>query len=191
VKTLVSFCFTLAQQVAIGQDELMKPKLTYAVDRALHWTSALAILLMLWDMGTRIHFVDYEIKGIVQHKQDAIEFHMTVAVIMLVSLAARFIWSRWFLHDSYQLTYTSNKHKWLVLTVHYSLYLILALLVVTGILMITNYEHVLSFYQLISFSENNVNRPLFYDANDWHIQLQNIIYLFLCLHIAGAIYNKR
>ncbi len=57
----------------------MSPRQTYIVDRILHWASSITILFLLLDMGTRIHNVDYRIKGAIQHKQDAIEAHMTIA----------------------------------------------------------------------------------------------------------------
>ena len=169
----------------------MKAKTTYYVDRVLHWVAALSILLMLTDMGTRIHYVDYQIKGIVQHKQDAIQVHITFAIMMLLSVSARLIWSKYILHPDHQLQLPKGKHKGLVKLVHGGMYLILLALVVTGILMVTNYEHSLHFYNWLTFSDDLVNRSLFVLANEWHILIQNAFYFMIALHVAGAIYNKK
>lgn len=169
----------------------MTTKTSYVVERILHWVSALAILLLLTDMGTRIHYVDYEIKGIVQHKQDAIEVHITYALILLVAMCARLIWRKFFLHKQYQLQFSSRQHKWLVTLVHSSMYIILGGLMLTGLLMVLNYEQALNFYQLVTFSDNAVDKLAFVKANEWHLLLESSIYLLIIIHIAGAIYNRR
>lgn len=169
----------------------MTAKASYIVDRVLHWLSALAILLLLTDMGTRIHYVDYQIKGIVQHKQDAIEVHMTYALVLFIVLLARLGWRKWFLDQAYQTTYHNNKHKWLVTTVHSAMYLILFSLMASGVLMVTNYDHAVNFYQLFTLSEVGTDHLIFTEANSWHLWFEALIYLLLVLHIAGAIYQRR
>ena len=64
----------------------MSPKKSFIIDRVLHWISALTIIFLLFDMGTGIHNIDYRIKGAVQHKQDAIELHVTAAIVLLATL---------------------------------------------------------------------------------------------------------
>lgn len=169
----------------------MKATTSYIIDRVLHWTVALAILLMLTDMGTRIHFVDYEIKGIVQHKQDAIEVHMSIALVLFTALLARLVWTRFFLHSEHQLKIANPMRKTIVTLVHLSMYAVVIAMMVTGLLMVNNYEHSLNFYQWFSFSTETVERTTFITANEYHRLFESFIYYLIVLHIAGAIYHKR
>ena len=169
----------------------MSPKKSYQIDRVLHWISALAILFMLLDMGTRIHNVDYRIKGAIEHKQDAIEIHMAVALILFFSLICRLVWYQFYLHKKHKLKYQSIKHKWLVRLVHTSLYTTLLLFMMSGLLMVTNYEHPLSIFSVIQFSEVDTNKLTFNSANNWHLYFESIIYFLILVHFVGAMYNRR
>ena len=169
----------------------MSPKKSYKIDRVLHWISALAILFLLLDMGTRIHNVDYRIKGAVQHKQDAIEVHIAVAFILLVSLVCRLVWYKFFLHNEHKLRYESVKHKWLVRIVHTTMYTTLFLLMASGVLMVTNYEHPLNLFNIIQFSEADTNILTFNSANNWHLNFESIIYFLILVHFIGAMYNRK
>lgn len=169
----------------------MTARKSYIVDRVLHWLSALAILLLLTDMGTRIHYVDYEIKGIVQHKQDAIEVHMTYALVLFLALITRMVWRKFFLHQEHQLKFNNPKHKYFVSFIHIGMYLTLGLMMITGLAMVNNYEHLLTFYQILSFSDSSVDRQLFTKSNEWHLWFENLTYLLIVIHVSGAIYNRR
>ncbi len=164
---------------------------SYKVDRALHWLSALAIMFLLFDMGTRIHNIDYRIKGAAEHKQDAIEIHVIAASILFFTLIARLIWYKWFLLSEYQLTYDSVKQKWLVRTVHTAMYGTLFLMMISGVFMITNYEHPLNLLGLIKLSEAETSTQTFYDANNWHLYFESALYFLILTHITGALYNRR
>ena len=169
----------------------MSPTKTRVVDRILHWISAIAIVILLTDMNTRIHYVDYRIKGQMEHKQDAIEVHIVVAIVLLISLIGRMIWSHLFLHQDYKVKYKSNRHKLLVRTVHSSLYLICFALMVSGVFMVANYEHPLDIFSLLTLSEDGVMRSLYLAANEWHLQLKSIILVFVFVHVAGAIHSRK
>ncbi|QBG37158.1 hypothetical protein [Litorilituus sediminis] len=69
----------------------MLDKTSYVIDRVLHWSASSLILGMLLIMGTQIHNIDYRIKGTIEHKQDAIEVHFIMAVLVFVLLLARAI----------------------------------------------------------------------------------------------------
>ena len=133
-------------------------------------------------MGTRIHNVDYRIKGAIQHKQDAIEIHIAVALILLVSLVCRLVWYKFYLHNEHKLKYESVKHKWLVRIVHTTMYTTLFLFMVSGVLMVTNYEHPLNLFNVIQFSETNTNILTFNSANNWHLTFESIIYFLILVH---------
>jgi len=169
----------------------MSPKKSYQIDRVFHWISAVAIIFLLTDMGTRIHNVDYRIKGAIQHKQDAIEIHVTIALILLVSLVCRIVWHQFFLHKEHKLKYGSVKHKWLVRFVHITMYTGLFLLMVSGFFMVINYEHPLNFFGVVQFSQNNTNSLTFNSANNWHLNFKSMIYYLILIHFIGAMYNRR
>ena len=164
---------------------------SYIVDRVLHWLSVAAILYLLLNMGSSIHNIDYTIKGAVQHKQDAIALHMSVGLLLFTVLVLRIIWYRFFLDKQYWLCYESNKHKWLVRLVHFSFYAALFLMMITGLVMVNHYEHPLSLFGLIEFSQQVDDRALFFSANKWHLQFESWIYWLIAIHIAGVIYSKR
>ncbi|MEC8328345.1 MAG: cytochrome b/b6 domain-containing protein [Pseudomonadota bacterium] len=169
----------------------MSSQKSYQIDRILHWISALAILFMLLDMGTRIHNVDYRIKGAIGHKQDAIEIHIAVAFILLLSLICRLVWYHFFLHEEHKLKYESVNHKWLVRIVHTTMYTTLFLFMVSGTLMVTNYEHPLNIFDVIQLSEADTNNLTFNMANSWHLYFESIIYFLILVHFIGALYNRR
>lgn len=170
---------------------IVLPKTSYIVDRILHWLSSFSIIFLLFDMGSRIHNIDYRLKGAVQHKQDAIEIHMLIAVFLLIVLVARLVWYKFFLHKSYHLSYENNKHKWLVRLVHTAMYVILLLMMGSGILMITNYEHPLNILGFLQFSLENSNNASFANANKWHLLFESTIYALIFTHITGVIYKRR
>lgn len=169
----------------------MPPKQTYIIDRILHWLSSLSIIFLLFDMGTRIHNIDYRLKGAVQHKQDAIEIHILVATFLLAILAARLIWYKFFLHVDYQLNYENDKHKWFVRLIHSAMYATLLLLMCSGVLMIIDYEHPLNVLGLLQFSLENTNNAAFANANKWHLLFESAIYVLIFTHVAGVIYKRR
>jgi len=169
----------------------MSPKKTRIVDRVLHWLSAGAIIFLLFDMGTRIHSIDYRVKGAIQHKQDAIELHVAIAFVLFVTLVGRMVWYRFFLDQAYHLKYESNKHKCLVRTVHLGMYLTLFLFMISGLFMVTNYEHSLNIFGFISLSEANADKLIFNSANNWHLYFESSIYLLIFAHFIGAMYNRR
>ena len=169
----------------------MSPKQTHTLDRILHWLSAVAILFLLFDMGTRIHNIDYRTKGAIQHKQDAIELHVTIAAMLFIILVMRILWSRYCLHPDHRPNYHNSKHQWLVKLVHTSMYFTLFAMMISGIAMVTNYEHALSMWDVFTLSIQDTNQALFVNANNWHLRLESLLYLLIFVHFAGAIYNRR
>ena len=142
-------------------------------------------------MGSEIHNTDYTIKGPIQHKQDAIEAHFIIGFFVFFLLFSRIIWSKFILHESRKPKFNSPTHKKIVLVVHYSMYLVIFSLIITGLLMINNYEHPLYILNFITFSTGEIIKPLFRQANEMHLYLQNVLYYLIAIHFAGAMYNKR
>jgi cytochrome b561 len=169
----------------------MSPQKSRVIDRILHWFSAGAIIFLLFDIGFKVHTVDYRIKGAVQHKQDAIELHLLVALLLFTVLLARIVWYRYLLDKSYWLKYESPKHKIATRLAHFSFYGILFLLMLSGVVMVLNYEHPLNILGLINLSESNVVRAVFYDAHNWHLYFESAVYFLIFVHLAGVMYSRR
>lgn len=138
-----------------------------------------------------MHTVDYRIKGAVQHKQDAIELHLLVALLLLVVLLAQIVWYRYFLERSYWLKYESPKHKIATRLTHFSFYAILFLLMLSGVFMVLNYEHPLNILGLVILSESKGVRAYFYDAHNWHLYIKSAVYFLIFVHLVGVMYSRR
>ena len=170
---------------------MISDKKSYVIDRVLHWSYSLLILFMLLVMGSQIHNTDYRIKGAIEHKQDAIEIHFIMGFLVLLLLLSRIIWAKFFLPASRKTTFTGLLHKNIVRVVHFSMYVVLFSLIVSGVLMVTNYEHPLYILNIISFSLGETKLFIFNQANQIHLYLESAIYFLIALHFAGALYSRR
>ncbi|KGJ93514.1 cytochrome b [Colwellia psychrerythraea] len=170
---------------------MISDKKSYVIDRVLHWSCSLLILFMLLVMGSQIHNTDYRIKGAIEHKQDAIEVHFIMGALVLLLIFSRIVWSKFFLAESRKTTFNSLMHKNIVNLVHFSMYLVLFSLMVSGFLMVTNYEHPLSILNIISFSLGETRLFIFNQANQIHLYLESAIYFLIALHFTGALYSRR
>jgi len=170
----------------------MSPSNTnYIIDRVLHWSSVLFILAMISMMGTELHNVDYTVKGPVQHKQDAIEFHFIMGMTLLALIISRIVWSGFFLEADKKPQVKSKLHKWLILVMHTAMYGALISMIITGLIMVNNYEHPLSILSSISFAENGGSLSVFTDARSAHMWMLNSFYVFTAGHIGAVLYSKR
>jgi cytochrome b561 len=170
---------------------VISDKKSYLIDRVLHWSASAFILFMLLIMGIQIHNTDYTIKGAVEHKQDAIEVHFIMGFLVLVLLLSRIVWSKYFLPKSRKPKFNSLIHKSIVYAVHFSMYFVLFSLIISGYLMVTNYEHPLYILKLVSFSLGETNQSLFHQVNEIHLYLESAIYYLIAIHFAGALYSRR
>lgn len=169
----------------------MDSKTTYIIDRVLHWAAAFVILYMLLNMGTLVHNVDYQIKGEMLHKQDAVSTHLIQGVLLFIILIARLAWSRWFLADEHKTRVDNAKHQWLVTIIHSGFYLLLFAMLVTGFIMANNYEFPLPVLDNLVLSETGVDKQTFYRFHDIHLWIEDVLYFLIVLHVAGAFYHRR
>ncbi len=146
---------------------------------------------MLLIMGTQIHNIDYRIKGAIEHKQDAIEVHFIMAVLVFVLLLARATWSKKFLAKAYKPIFKSVYHQRFVYFIHALMYLVLLSLMISGLLMINNYEHSLHILNILSFSQNTTEQAMFNFANNIHLYLEDAIYALIAIHFFGVVYSKK
>jgi cytochrome b561 len=142
-------------------------------------------------MGSQIHNIDYRIKGAIEHKQDAIEIHFIMGALVLTFLLLRLFWSKFYLPQSRKPQFTSSRHKSVVYIIHSLMYIILLLLIVTGIFMVTNYEQPLNILSLVTFSQGQTEARIFNQANEIHLYLESAIYFLIAIHFAGAMYSRR
>ncbi len=170
---------------------MLSEKKSYVIDRILHWLSSALILFMLSMMGTQIHNTDYRIKGAIEHKQDAIEIHFIMGALVLLLLFLRFFWSKFYLPESRKPKFSSSTHKLVVYIIHTLLYFVLFALIVTGIFMVTNYEHPLHILNFITLSQGQTKIEIFNLANEFHLYLESAIYFLIAMHFAGAMYSRR
>ncbi|OUR76807.1 hypothetical protein A9Q75_16040 [Colwellia psychrerythraea] len=170
---------------------MLSEKRSYVIDRVLHWSSSALILFMLLMMGSQIHNTDYRIKGAIEHKQDAIEIHFIMGAFVLLLLLLRFFWSKFYLPQSRKPEFNSCMHKLVVYIVHSLMYCVLFSLIVTGIFMVTNYEHPLHILNLLTFSQGQTEIGIFNLANKFHLYLESAIYFLIAMHFTGAMYSRR
>lgn len=53
-------------------------------DRTLHWISAILLPLMLLNLSSQLHNLDWDIRGQVDHRQDIVEMYAALGVDLLV-----------------------------------------------------------------------------------------------------------
>jgi len=82
-------------------------------------------------------------------------------------------------------------HKLVVYIVHSLMYFVLLSLIVTGIFMVTNYEHPLHILNILTFSQGQTELGVFNLANKFHLYLESTIYFLIAMHFAGAMYSRR
>lgn len=170
---------------------MMTEQKSYVIDRILHWLTSFLILFMLFIMGSQIHNADYTIKGALEHKQDAIEVHFIMGFFVLLLLFSRIIYSKLFLPDSKKQIFNSVVHKNIVGVIHFFMYFVLFSLILSGLLMVTNYEHPLYILNIASFSQGETKQSLFNLANEYHLYFKNAIYYLIAIHFVGAMYSRR
>lgn len=163
----------------------------YVVDRALHWLSALAILFMLLNMRAQMHTVDYQVKGQIEHRVDAIEIHASAGVILLVLLLCRFVWFHLNKDQIPRQLVTKTNHQRFIKVTHFLLYLAVAALAVTGFLMANNSDLILSIFG-VQLSTGGEQHGQFYGkVRDIHLWLINAFWWLIGIHVIGAMAARK
>jgi len=163
----------------------------YVFERVLHWLSALFLLFMLMNLSTQLHNVDWDIKGQVEHRQDALEWHGTIGVVLLVLTLVRIIYPFLSKASIPRVIPTSSKHAAVIKVTHLALYLCIFSLVVSGLAMFNHYEIPLVLFGV----EVAPNKPGFYDVfpkiHQIHMLLRDVIWWLIGIHFIGIMYAKR
>lgn len=171
-------------------DETVNSK-TYIVDRAFHWISALLLLFMLMNLSSQLHHMDWNIKGQLEHRQDAVEMHAIIGIILVLFTVARLVFPYLVKTPIKRIQPTSRYHALFIKTTHLALFGCIFLLVATGILLVNNYEIPLT----ILWFELAPNVDAFYSffptIHDIHMVLQQSMWWLIAVHFAGIMYAKR
>jgi cytochrome b561 len=168
----------------------MKSK-SYVIDRALHWIAALFLLFMLMNLSTQLHNVDWDIKGQLEHRQDAVETHATVGVILLVFTIMRLVFPYLTKAKIPRVEARSAKHSAFIKVTHIALYLCIFLLVVTGTTLLNNHEIPLSVFGIDFQASKDSFYQVFPQYHEIHMMLTNTIWWLISIHFVGIMYAKK
>ncbi|MFZ8201849.1 cytochrome b/b6 domain-containing protein [Alteromonas portus] len=168
----------------------MKSK-TYFLDRALHWSGALLLLFMLMSLSSQLHNVDWDIKGQLEHRQDAVEIHAVVGLILLVLTLARIIFPYFAKGHIPRVVPKGPKHALFIMVTHIAMYICIVLLVVTGLIMVNNYEIPLQIYGFDLSPSKESFFEFFPKVHAVHMLLKQAIWWLICIHFIGIMYAKK
>ncbi|OCQ22798.1 hypothetical protein A7985_02240 [Pseudoalteromonas luteoviolacea] len=163
----------------------------YIVDRSLHWFAAFLILFILMNMGAQIHTINYQIKGQILHRQDAIQTHALMAMGVFTLIILRFIWEKLFIAKLKRQPIQGECHKWFVQTIHACFYLILTGLVLTGLGMAVNADVVIHLFGVQVSDVAESDGRFYAKMLAIHLQLITLLWWLIMLHFAGVIYARR
>lgn len=163
----------------------------YIVDRVLHWISALLLLFMLLNMASMIHNVDYKIKGQIEHRQDAIELHATVGVLLIIFLVVRIIWGKLNKSKIPRTHIKSKRNKLFVKVIHFFMFFTPLLLVTSGVAMALNSNIPLSIFGIDISANIEGYRAFFHVSHNAHLNLITAIWWLTGIHIVGILISKR
>ncbi|BDX06039.1 cytochrome b/b6 domain-containing protein [Planctobacterium marinum] len=163
----------------------------YIVDRVLHWVSAFLLLFMLMNLSSQLHHANWDIKGQLLHRQDAVEIHAIMGIILVVLTIGRIVYSHLSKPRLNRVQPKSIWHQRFIQITHVALYICIFSLVATGIAMINHYEIPLTIYGI----EFSPDKEGFYDTfpsiHSIHLQLREAIWWLIAIHFVGIMYAKR
>ena len=163
----------------------------YLIDRVLHWMSAILLLIMLLNLSAELHTVDWTIKGQVEHRQDAVEKHGSLGLLLFVILLARILWGYVFRASIPRLAPKSLRHKRVTQIIHFTMYGILFLLLITGVLMIGRYELPLSVYGISFPADKAAFISTFPEIHQIHMFAREAIWWLIALHFVAVMAAKK
>lgn len=169
----------------------MKHSKAYITDRILHWVSSLTLLFLLLNMGAQIHYVDYQVKGQIEHRQDAIELHATVGIMLILLLVTRLLWGKLHANHIPRTSVEKNAHKVFILGTHVLLYLVPIGLLISGLLMVTNIDIPLSIFGVSIDKDMQGFIDIYQVAQTIHLNLITLIWWLIGIHVIGIMYAKR
>jgi cytochrome b561 len=164
---------------------------SYIIDRALHWISALLLLLMLMILSAQLHNVDWDIKGQLEHRQDAVEMHAIIGIILVLFTAARLLFPFFAKGPIKRVEPKSTRHTLCIKLTHMTLYACIFLLAGTGFLLINNYEIPLTVFGFDLAPDRDAFYSFFPKIHVVHMILKQSIWWLIAIHFIGIMVAKR
>lgn len=162
----------------------------YIIDRVLHWLTVLMLLLML-NLSTQLHYTNWQIKGPVLHRQEAVEFHASVGLIILFITLIRAFYIKAKGANIPRLPAKSKRHRTFIKGIHIGMYSSLLAIVFTGLGLINNYEIPLSVYGVDIVPVKQDFLDVFPSLLEVHLALQNVFWSLVAIHFIGFVLSKR
>jgi len=172
----------------VGSNKHARP---FTIDRVLHWIAAALMLFMLLEMGGQIHLTDYQAKGIEDHKYDAYLVHLVLGGLLTFLLITRLFWNKANPQLEKRLNFSSTFHRHFVSIYHKGFYLLLFVMVASGFIAMRNGDVVISFVSSQWFPSLEPDKKLFNQALELHLFLEDLLYLYIIIHVFGALHNRR
>lgn len=163
----------------------------YLSDRILHWVSAAFILYMLMVISTELHTVDWQIKGQISHRQDAVQSHAFIGILLIVLTMGRLLLSKFFGASLTRTIPKSSLHKQFIKITHALLYLTIITLFVTGFAMIMNYDIPLIIYGVDLAPDSDRYYSIAVEMRDIHLKAKTLLWWLIGIHLVGFLYSKK
>ncbi len=164
---------------------------SYIIVKALHWISALLLFLMLMNLSSQLHNVDWDIKGQLEHRQDAVEMHAVIGILLVLFTLARLLFPYFVKTPIKRIEPKSRGHILFIKTTHFTLYSCIFLLAGTGMLLVNNHEIPLTIMWIDLAPDREAFYSFFPKTHDIHMVLKQTIWWLIAIHFAGIMYAKR
>jgi len=155
-----------------------------SVAKWLHWVAALLIIGMLI-YGTVMSFVDSKAL-----RSTLIGIHKSIGLVILTLIIVRWIWRR--INESPDLSMKlSAHHQKLVHILHEVFYLVIFIMLLSGILMTASHHYPIPFFGLFDITLNwfPKSKPLAEFFNWTHFIVAWLLALMLTAHVLAALFH--
>ena len=143
------------------------------------------------NLSTELHYTNWQIKGPIVHRQDAVEFHASVGLMLLLVIFLRVVYYNIKRSELPRLPAKSKQHQTFIRVVHTGLYTSLIAIVLTGLGLANNYEIPLSIYGFKIEPIKQDFLDVFPTLLEIHLALQNLFWTLVAVHFVGFIMSKR
>ena len=163
----------------------------YIADRVLHWTIAILMLVMLMGLSSQLHNVNWEVKGQLLHRQDAVSAHATLGAILLFLTLFRVVYTRMFSARLPRFEPRSRNHGHVIAATHLALNLCIVALAASGVSMLMNYEIPLSVMGIDVESSKQDFYQTFPGIHNIHMTLKSALWWLIGIHFVGIMYARK
>ena len=143
------------------------------------------------NLSSQLHNVDWDIKGQLEHRQDAVQLHAVIGIILLIFTVGRLIFPYLTKTKIERVNPASKKHSIFIKVTHSSLYTCIFLLAATGLALINNYQIPLTVLGFELLPDQNAFYQVFPKIHDIHMFLKQALWWLIAIHFFGIMYAKR